>query len=337
MSRAGVRFPRVAVTGGAGYVGSALVPALVRRGYDVTVFDLFVFGENVLDGVASGGRLRTVKGDIRDEALLARTLEGVDAVVHLACISNDPSFELDPRLGRSINYHAFFGLLRAVRSSGARRFIYASSSSVYGVRSELDVRECSPCEPLTGYSKYKLLCEQELMRADLGACEFVVLRPATVCGYARRMRLDLTVNILTIHALVRQQIVVQGGRQLRPNLHIDDMVDAYLALLDAPSDLVAGETFNVGYQNYPVAHIAELVRASICDPEIKIRVEPSADHRSYHINSDKIAERIGFTPRHTIEEAVRSIRDAYASGCIPDPLEDPRYYNLRTMQLVRLS
>lgn len=329
---AALPFPRVAVTGGAGYVGSALVPFLIGRGYEVSVVDLFLYGEDVFNGIGSPPALRKVKGDIRDESLLRRALRGVECVIHLACISNDPSFELDPALGRSINYEAFLGLLRVVRECGVRRFIYASSSSVYGVRSEPNVREDSPCEPLTDYSRYKLECEQVLRTGDLGGCESVVLRPATVCGYAPRMRLDLTVNILTIHALARKEIIVFGGKQLRPNINIKDMVDVYRVLLEAPGEKVAGETFNAGYENHSVGEIAEMVREAVGDPEVTVRMEPTADHRSYHINSDKIAERLGFRARWTIQDAVRSIRDAYVQGRIPDPLGDPRYYNIKTMQ-----
>src|SRR3990167_2999515 len=202
----GVLVMRVAITGGAGYVGSALVPYLIDLGHEVTVLDLFLYGENVFNGLRQPGRLACVKGDIRNPADLAKAFKGAEAVIHLACISNDPSFELDPHLGKSINYDAFAKILAAVRGCGARRFIYASSSSVYGVQDVPNVREDTPCLPLTDYSKFKLLCEQDLQAADLGGCERVVIRPATVCGYAPRMRLDLTVNILSIHTLVRKLI-----------------------------------------------------------------------------------------------------------------------------------
>lgn len=329
-------FERVAITGGAGYIGSALVPALIGRGHDVSVLDLFLYGEGVFPVVGNPKQLHLIKGDLRDEELLRRAFEGVDCVIHLACISNDPSFELNPGLGRSVNYDAFFGLLRAVRSAGVRRLIYASSSSVYGVREERDVRETSACDPLTDYSKYKLLCEEALRSTDLGQCEFVILRPATVCGYAPRLRLDLIVNVLTISALVRKQIVVYGGQQLRPNINIKDMVAAYELLLEAPTAKVHRETFNVGYENHSVAEIAEIVKDVVGDPAVTIRVEPTVDLRSYHINSDKISARLGFKSQHAIEDAARSICDAYRGGRIPNPLDDPRYYNIKTMQLTGL-
>ena len=324
---------RVAVTGGAGYVGSAVVPALIAAGYHVTVLDLFLYGEDVFDGVASSPSLRTIKMDIRDEAALTRALEDMDAVIHLACISNDPSFELDPRLGRSMNYDAFFGLLRAIRANpSVERLIYASSSSVYGVKSQPDVDEETPCEPLTDYSRYKLLCEEALRRDGLGRCAWVIVRPATVCGYAPRLRLDLTVNLLTIHALVNKAITVFGGTQLRPNLHINDMVAVYRLLLEAPQSLVHGRTFNVGYQNRSVAELAELVREQVGDPAVRIEVKPTDDPRSYHINADRIKRVLGFAPQWTLENAIRSLCAAYDAGKIPEPLTHPRYYNMRVIQ-----
>jgi len=328
---------RVAITGGAGYVGSALVPALLEQGIEVIVLDLFLYGEEVFGSFGKHPGLRRVKRDIRDERGLTQDLKGAEAVIHLACISNDPSFELDPRLGKSINYDAFGGILRAVRANRVRRFIYASSSSVYGVKQKPDVREEDLCEPLTDYSKYKLLCEQALKSDGLGSCEWVILRPATVCGYAPRLRLDLTVNILTIHALVNKRITVFGGAQLRPNLNIKDMVRAYLGLLEAPGKKVHGQTFNVGYQNRSVAEIAELVRRRVGDPEVTVIHKPTDDLRSYHINSDRIRRVLGFTPRSTIEEAIGSLCDAYRAGEIPEAMTNPRYYNIKTMQSLKLE
>lgn len=335
-SRHELPFKNVAVVGGAGYVGSSLVPYLIGLGYSVRVIDLFLFGKDVFGGLENSVQLQRVKTDIRDELKLKEALEGVEAVIHLACISNDPSFELDPKLGKSINYDAFFGLLRVVRQNGIQRFIYASSSSVYGVKSEPDVREDCACEPLTDYSKYKLLCEEVLKSSNLGDCEYVILRPATVCGYAPRMRLDLTVNILTMSALARRQITVHGGNQLRPNINIGDLVEAYRTLLEAPRDKIHGEVFNVGYENLSVGEIAEIVRKEVGDSEVTIVVEPTNDYRSYHINSDKIRNVLGFQARHSIAEAIQSICTAFRRDLIPNPLSDPRYYNIRTMQNVRL-
>lgn len=319
-------FQRVAITGGGGYVGSELVPYLIERGYEVSVLDLFWYGRDVL---APHPRLRVVEGDIRDATALTRAFEEAEAVIHLACISNDPSFELDPALGRSINLEAFPGIVHAAHQSGARRFIYASSSSVYGIRDEPDVHEESPCMPLTDYSRFKLDCETILK--ERGFQEYVILRPATVCGYGRRMRLDLTVNILTMHALVNKKIRVFGGSQLRPNLHLKDMIDAYQTLLEAPTEQIHRQTFNAGYQNLPVLEIAQLVQRVLGD-EVEIEVTPSDDHRSYHISSAKIARVLNFRPVYTLENAIADIADAYRAGRFHDPMNNSLYYNIRRMQ-----
>lgn len=328
---------KVVVTGGGGYVGSALVPTLLRLGYDVKVIDLFLYGEEGLSSVRESPSLTVRRGDIRDRQMLLKELAGAEAVIHLACISNDPSFELNPRLGKSINYDAFSGLLDAVRENGVKRFIYASSSSVYGLKDEKDVTEEAACGPLTDYSKYKMLCEEMLRSETLGGCEWVVVRPATVCGYAPRMRLDLTVNILTINALIRKEIIVYGGSQLRPNIHIQDMVEVYRLMLESPQEKVHRETFNAGYENETVMRLAQMVQEKVEDPEVKIRVEPTDDLRSYHINSDKIKRVLGFRPRYTIADAIDGICEAYREGRIPDPLSDARYYNIQTMKRTNLS
>lgn len=319
---------KIAITGGGGYVGSALVPYLVSRGHEVTVVDLFWYGREVLDG--SGARL--VEADIRDGASLAEAFQGQQAVIHLACISNDPSFELDPALGKSINLDAFPGLLAAVRSSGAHRFIYASSSSVYGLSDKPDVDEETECHPLTDYSRFKLDCEHILHQQGVGDACYTIVRPATVCGYARRLRLDLVVNILTINALVNHKIRVFGGPQLRPNIHIGDMVKAYELLLEAPRDKVHGQAFNAGYENRSLTEIAELVRETLQDPALEIVHEHSDDLRSYHISSQRIAAELGFRPQYTLRDAIAELADRYRRGEIRDPLTNPAYFNIKTMK-----
>ncbi|MDO8834665.1 MAG: SDR family oxidoreductase [Vicinamibacterales bacterium] len=323
---------RVVVTGGAGYVGSALVPDLLRSGHRVEVIDLFWFGEEVFGEYNRHPNLGRHHVDIRDTDAVRSAMHGADAVIHLACISNDPSYELDPRLSKSINYDCFGGLVRAAAEAGAERFIYASSSSVYGVKDEPDVTEDAVPAPLTDYSKYKLACERDLWAMDCGTMRRVVVRPATVCGYANRLRLDLTVQILTIHALVNKRIRVFGGSQLRPNIHIRDMVRAYRHLLDESPERIDGQTFNVGFQNRSVAEIAALVASTIGDAAVTIVTEPTNDMRSYHVNSDKIDRVLGFRPRHSIEEAVADLQKAYADGCILDPLTNPAYSNIETVR-----
>jgi nucleoside-diphosphate-sugar epimerase len=325
------RFNTVLITGGAGYVGSVLVRKLLSHSYRVKVLDLYIYGDNVLDDVKHHPLLEQIRGDIRDRMLLEKVLPGCDAVIHLACISNDPSFELNPDLGKSINYDAFFDLVDIARDSGVQRFIYASSSSVYGVKEEMNVTEELPLQPLTDYSKYKAMCEDLLFKKRMPGFETLILRPATVCGYSPRLRLDLTVNILTNHALTNRIIKVFGGHQMRPNIHIEDMAYVYVSSLLWPTEKVDGQVYNAGYHNHRVMEIAEIVR-SIVGPDIRIETIPTNDNRSYHISSEKIRRNLGFEPRGTIEDAVRDLVKAFAAGKVPNSMTDDRYYNIRTMQ-----
>lgn len=327
---------QVLVTGGAGYVGAALVPKLLDKGYCVKVLDLYIYGEHVLDAVKDNSNLEQIKGDIRDRALLEKVIPGCDAVIHLACISNDPSFELDRALGRSINYDAFFDLVEVSKNSSVHRFIYASSSSVYGIKEEENVIEDLPLEPLTDYSRYKALCEEVLLREREPGFVTLILRPATVCGYSPRLRLDLTVNILTNHAVNNRKITVFGGQQRRPNIHIQDMTDLLVESLEWPDEAIDGKIFNAGYENYRIIEIAEMVH-SVVGQEVEIVTMPTDDHRSYHISSEKIKRDLGFVPQHTIEDAVRELVDAFQAGKIPNPMTDIRYYNIKTMQALNLK
>jgi nucleoside-diphosphate-sugar epimerase len=324
----------VMVTGGAGYVGSVLVPKLLAAGHRVTVLDLFIYGDT-LAGVAEHPALRQVRGDLRDADVVSDALTGCDSVIHLACISNDPSFELDPGLGKSINHDAFRPLVRAAKAAGVERFVYASSSSVYGIKEGVEVTEDLELEPLTDYSKFKALCEEELLAERAPGFAVLVLRPATVCGYSPRLRLDLTVNILTNHAINNGKIRVFGGSQKRPNIHIADMTDLYLHCLAAPADAIDGKVFNAGYENHPVMEIAEMVKEVVGG--VPIEVVPTDDLRSYHVNSQKVRQELGFNPGHTIEQAIGDLRDAFQAGEVPDPMNDPRYYNIKRMQELSLQ
>lgn len=325
---------KILVTGGAGYVGCVLVPKLLDGGYGVVVYDLMLFGS---EGLPRHCRLQVVKGDLRDIAVLSRALEGVDSVIHLACISNDPSFELNPVLSRSINYECFEPMVVACRRAGVKRFIYASTSSVYGVSDAPDVTEDHPLVPLTDYNKYKGLCEPILLRYQAPDFTSVIVRPATVCGYSPRMRFDLSVNILTNHAVNRRKITVFGGSQKRPNIHIDDITDLYLQLLEIPDHRIAGEIFNVAYQNHTIVELAEIVRGVVGReiPEggpIQLETVPSNDLRSYHVSSKKIAEKLGYHPKKTIEDAVIDICDAFKAGKFANSLEGTEYFNVQTVK-----
>ena len=325
----------VLVTGGAGYVGSALVPKLLAAGHRVRVLDLYLYGDHVLDAVSDDPNLQQVKGDLRDRALLEKTLRGCDSVIHLACISNDPSFELNPDLGKSINYDAFFGLVDVSKETGVNRFVYASSSSVYGVKKDENVTEDLALEPLTDYSKYKALCEDVLLKAQSPGFTTLVLRPATVCGYAPRLRLDLSVNILTNHAVTKGKITVFGGSQKRPNIHIEDMTDLYVQTLAESDERIAGKIFNAGYENHTMNEIASLVKEAVGgNPEVT--TAPTDDNRSYHISSAKIRKELGFEAHHSIKEAAAGLAAALRDGRVPDPMGNPVYYNIKTMQNLRL-
>lgn len=328
-------YKNVLVTGGAGYCGSLLTPQLLNAGYNVTVYDIMYFGDDHLP--KDNPDLKIIDGDIRDTSKLSKALEGIDAVISLACISNDASFELDENLSTSINLDAFEPMVIAAKEAGVKRFVYASSSSVYGVSEQPDVTEDHPLVPLTLYNKYKGMCEPLLKKHTDENFVGVIFRPATVCGYAPRQRLDLSVNILTNHAITNKKIKVFGGSQLRPNLHVQDYCDLCQLLLEAPADKVANETFNCGYQNMSIMDIAKMVK-NVVEEEfpdhkgLEIVTEPTDDIRSYHINSDKIKRVLGFEPKHSIEEAVRDLCKAFKEGKLPDSMDDDKYYNVRRLK-----
>lgn len=326
----------VLVTGGAGYVGSRLVPQLLDKGYEVRVLDLYLYGDDIFKDYAKNPKLKEIKGDLRDQKLLRESLTGCDAVIHLACISNDPSFELDPTLGKSINYDAFIPLVDIAKESGVKRFIYASSSSVYGIKEEENVTEDLPLLPLTDYSKFKMMCEEELEKRRSDDFATLVIRPATVCGYGPRLRLDLTVNILTNHAINNNKITVFGGKQKRPNIHIQDMCDLYLMTLELPAEKISGGIYNAGYHNHTVMEIAEMVR-NVIGKNVEIVATPTNDNRSYHVCSEKIKKELGFEPKRTIEDAVKDLKKAFESGKVKEPMTNSYYYNIKRMQEIKLS
>ena len=321
------------VTGGAGYVGSVLTRRLLEKGYSLTVLDLMIYGDQVLPDHQN---LKKIKGDIRDINLLKSAMPGHDAVIHLACISNDPSFELNPDLGKSINLDAFEPLVKTAHDCGVTRFIYASSSSVYGIKETPDVTEDMALEPLTDYSKFKAMCEEILAKYQSPGFTTVTIRPATVCGYSPRLRLDLTVNILTNLAVNKGEITVFGGKQKRPNLHIEDMAALYLLLLELPAGKIAGKVFNAGYENHTVAEIAEMVRATI-GPQVKITTTETNDNRSYHISSAKIKRELGFVPTHSIIDAIQDLKNAFEANLIPGSLTNDCYFNVKQMQKIKLA
>jgi nucleoside-diphosphate-sugar epimerase len=325
---------RVLVTGAGGYVGARLVPELLKQGYSVVAVDTFWYGDNVMPTL-EGGRLKIAKLDIRNQHLLEEALEDVDAVIHLACISNDPSFDLNPELGKSINLDAFEPLVKIAKSRGVHKFVYASSSSVYGVKNELKVTENLSLEPLTDYSKYKAACEEILFENSSPSFVTTVLRPATVCGWSPRQRFDLSVNILTNHAVNNRRIRVFGGGQHRPNIHIDDMVSAYLLVLNAPDKLIDLEVFNVGSDNLTINEIAEQV--SKLAEVTEIVHEPTDDLRSYRVDSEKIINKLGFQFKRKVSDAITDLLEAFKKEKFVDSLNNPLYFNIKRMQQLKIQ
>ena len=326
------RMKRILVTGGAGYVGSKLIPALLGSGYEVAVLDLCIYGEDVLP---KHEKLCLYKGDLRDQALVDKALKDCDAVIHLACISNDPSFELNPDLGKSINLDAFEPLVKASIKAGVKRFVYASSSSVYGIKTEEKVTEELPLDPLTDYSKFKADCERILEKYSSKNFVTLTVRPSTVCGYSPRLRLDLIVNILATHAITNKKIKVFGGEQYRPNIHIDDMVDFYLQSLSWENDLINGKVFNVGYTNYTVNEISGMVADTVGDG-IEQEIVPTNDERSYRVCCDKAEQDLGFKCERNIASAVKDLKKAFDEGKVEDALDNSYYYNIKRMDEISL-
>ena len=315
---------RIFVTGGAGYVGAVTIPLLLDQGYEVSLLDLMIYGEDALEDHPN---LTKIKGDIRDKGVLTEHIPGHDVVIHLACISNDPSFELNPDLGKSINLDAFRPLVELSKESGVKRFIYASSSSVYGVKEEKDVHEGMLLEPLSDYSRFKAECEKILLEYQDPNFTTVTIRPATVCGYSPRQRLDVVVNILTNLAFHKREITVFGGNQLRPNIHIKDMADAYLLLLRAPKEKVQGKVFNAGYENQTVLELAKTAKEVIGE-DVDVVLSETDDNRSYHISSDKVKNLLNFEVKFDISDAIKDLRLAFDKKLLTNPLENEFYFNI---------
>ena len=323
---------KIFITGGAGYVGSVLTPYLISKGHTITVFDLMLYG----DTLKKGKNLNIIKGDIRNTELLKEAIKGNEIVIHLACISNDPSFELNPTLGKEINLDAFTPLVEISKNLGVKKFIYASSSSVYGVKIEKNVNENMSLEPLTDYSKFKVDCEKILFKYKSKDFVTVTLRPATVCGYSPRQRLDLVVNILTNLAYHNREITIFGGDQLRPNIHIQDMVRAYELFINMENEKINGKIFNIGFENLTVNQLASEVQ-KVIGSDVKIKKLPTNDNRSYHISSKKIQDELGFVTNFSILNAVEDLKHAFEKKLLSDCLINENYFNIKKMQSINLK
>ncbi len=328
-----MQFKNILITGGAGYVGQLLAENLLGKGYNLCIYDLCFFGTGNL-GNKKNKNLKIVNKDIRDRDSFNEATKNIDLVIHLACISNDPSFELDKELSKTINYDCFEDLVKISKKNGVKRFVYCSSSSVYGISNQKNVTEEHELVPLTLYNKYKALCEPILFNHTDDNFEGVIIRPATLCGYSPRMRFDLTVNILTSHALVTNKINVFGGDQLRPNLNIKDMISLYELMIEVEGSKIKNQIFNVGYQNRSVKEIANTVKTVVSNyinlgKEIEISFVETNDNRSYHINSDKIKNVLDFSPKFTIEDAVKDICIKFQENKFNNIINNPNYYNVK--------
>jgi nucleoside-diphosphate-sugar epimerase len=325
---------KVLLVGGGGYVGVELQRLLAESGYEVRVLDTFWYPAgrwSKSDGnfVSS---IEYVEGDIRDSEVVRKALIGIDACIHLACISNDPSYELNPNLARSINFEAFIMFIAQINNSSVKKLIYASSSSVYGVKEEENVTEDLICEPLTDYSKYKVMCEDTALNNISDKVCLVVVRPSTVCGYSRRQRFDLVVNILTLSALTSSVINVDGGDQFRPNLHIKDMNAAYKLLLETNPKIIDRKIYNIAGENLTVLEIAKKVQFQIGN-SCEIIIHPVKDQRSYRVSGKRIAADTGFIPKFSVNDAVTDLANAFNLGKFLD-LESEAYYNIKQMKLL---
>ncbi len=310
---------KLLVTGGAGYIGAVLVPELLEEGHHVTVFDAFLYGTDPSSDPIVHERCEKIRGDIRDFAAVDQVLEqgGFDALIHLAAISNDPSSELDHEVTETVNLRAVDHLMHAAKKYGVGRFLYASSASVYGIKEEEDVTEELSLDPITIYAKCKAEGEKILNSLVDDSFVGVSVRSATVCGYSPRLRLDLTINLLTDQALTDQRIRVFGGAQMRPNVHIRDLTAFYRMLLTAPAEKISARAFNISRRNASVMDLAEMIRDEL-DSSLPIDTVPSNDPRSYHLSADRARRELGFEPRHDLVTAVRELREAYRSGRISD-------------------
>lgn len=322
----------ILVIGGAGYVGCELVDELLKNFYKVTVYDLMIYGNSF----SKNENLNIIKGDVRDISKLKNVVPGHDAIIHLACISNDPSFELNPRLGEEINFLCFEPLIKISKDLGIKVFIYASSSSVYGIKNDKEVNEEASLEPLTDYSKFKVQCEEILLKHTDNNFVGAILRPATVCGYSKRQRLDLVVNILTNVGYHKKEIKVIGGKQLRPNIHISDMVSAYLCVLKSDTSLIKNQVFNIGFENYSVEDLAFMVKKNI-KSKVKIIYEETIDNRSYHISSKKISERLGFKTKKDINLGIQDLIIAFEKKILVNTFNNENFFNIKKMQSINLN
>lgn len=328
----------ILVTGGAGYVGSRLIPKLLAAGYYVRVLDALFFC-NGIKTLLGHSFLEFLEGDVRDMSVVEQAMRGVHTVIHLAAVANDPCFNLAPEVGQSINMDCLPYLMRTAKRLGCQRFIYASSASVYGVNSAPLVNESQECIPITDYNRFKAEGEKILLGLADSNFHTVAVRAATVCGSSPRQRLDLTVNILTISALAHGEITIFGGEQYRPNVHVNDLARFYMMLVQRDSlMMVNGQALNVGCENHTVAEIGNLVKRIVDSYfliNVPIKTIFSNDVRSYRLDSSRIRNQLGFEFVYSIRDAVLELCELWQSGAFKDSgnvLMDSRFHNVLNMQ-----
>ena len=333
---------KILIFGGSGYVGSKLIDELLRKKFQVINYDLNIFGKNHLP--IKNKNFFQITGDIRDFKKISYSINKFkpDTIIHLACISNDPSFVLDKQLSKKVNYDSFVGLMKILKiKNSVKKFIFASTCSVYGVSKRKKVTETHPLKPITQYNRYKADCEKEFLKSiKKGFFEGIIIRPATVCGVSPKMRFDLTVNILTNFAYKKGYIRVFGGSQKRPNTHIDDMVRLYIKLSKMNINKFNGEIFNCGFENYSVMNIANKVKSiveKITKKKIQIKKEKSNDLRSYHVNSDKIKKILKFKPKKTISHAIREIANEFKKKRLKDSFSNKNFYNVKKLTKIKMK
>lgn len=331
---------KVLVTGGLGYVGSRLTPYLLEQGHQVKVLDLDLYNSDAISALKSHNkwhefqsRFQWIKSDLRDPDAARAALKDIEVVIHLGAISNDPTGDVDETLTRQVNFDSIGMLVSISREEGVNRFINASSSSVFGIKNESNVSELLEPEPLTYYSKYKMLSEWIVRAANSSNFTTVNIRPATICGFSPRQRFDLTVNKLTADAVRKGVITVHGGEQRRPNVGITDMINLYSHLITIPSEKISGKTFNFGFENHKVIELAKIIQKVISPDKVRIEVKDVVDNRDYHISSDKILKEIGYKPISSIVQEVTELKNALINH-FPD-IDDPKHYNMKTMKLSR--
>ena len=324
----------ILITGGSGYVGTRLTYRLLNnKKIKIVNYDISLFGD---DHLPSATNYSYVKEDLRNTEQLEKTIinHQIDTVIHLACISNDPTFELKSDISKQINFDCFEDLVSISKKNSVKKFIYASTCSVYGITDNPNVTEDHPLLPMTDYNKYKADCEPILIKYLDDKFQGLIIRPATVCGFSEKMRFDLTVNILTNFAYNKGFIKVLGGQQTRPNIHLEDMCDLYEYLTKVSFDKINKKIYNAGVENLKIIEIANIIKDIFqkkLNKNIEIRIEPSNDKRSYNINSDKIKKELGFEFKRNVSNAVNDLIDNFTNGNLKNTFDD-KWLNIEVLK-----